>query len=122
MLCEHVALTLGQSARRQTLAGRVREIASREMLQGSPTVFSVARELHMSARTLARRLEREGTTFSDLLDQLRQELALRYVGHHELAFTEIAFRLGFSHVEAFYRAFKRWTGQTPLTYRRARRE
>ena len=95
------------------------EGASRELIDGDPTVFSVARQLRMSARTLARRLEREGTTFSALVDSLRQELALRYVTHHELAFTEIAFRLGFSHVEAFYRAFRRWTGQTPLRYRRS---
>lgn len=120
VLCEHVALTLAQLSKRRTLAARVREIAMRELLQGTPTVFSVARQLRMSARTLGRRLEREGTTFSVLLDHLRHELALRYVGGHEMAFTEIAFRLGFSHVEAFYRAFKRWTGQTPLTYRRAR--
>jgi AraC-like DNA-binding protein len=120
VLCEHVALTLTQLSKRKTLAARVREIAMRELLHTTPTVFSVARQLRMSARTLGRRLEREGTTFSVLLDHLRQELALRYVGSHEMPFTEVAFRLGFSHVEAFYRAFKRWTGQTPLTYRRAR--
>ena len=120
LLCEHVQLTLSQSIQQPTLSGRVREIASRELLEGDPTVFTVARHLRMSARTLARRLEREGTTFSALLDSLRQELALRYVTRPELAFTEIAFRLGFSHVEAFYRAFRRWTGQTPLTFRRAR--
>ncbi len=120
MLCEHVQLTLSHSTQQQTLSGRVRELASKELLQGDPTVFTVARQLRMSARTLARRLEREGTTFSAVLDSLRQELALRYVTHNELAFTEIAFRLGFSHVEAFYRAFKRWTGQTPLTYRRSK--
>ncbi len=121
LLCEHVQVTLNQTIQHPTLSGRVREIASRELLDGDPTVFTVARELKMSARTLARRLEREGTTFSALLDGLRQELALRYVGHPELPFTEIAFRLGFSHVEAFYRAFRRWTGQTPLGYRRAYR-
>ncbi len=120
VLCEHVALTLAQLSKRRTLGSRVREIAMRELLQGTPSVFSVARQLRMSARTLGRRLEREGTTFSILLDHLRHELAVRYVGSHEMAFTEIAFRLGFSHVEAFYRAFKRWTKQTPLTYRRAR--
>lgn len=120
VLCEHVQLALSLSTQHRTLSGRVREIAARELVDGDPTVFTVARQLHMSARTLARRLEREGTTFSALLDGLRQELAQRYVTHHELAFTEIAFRLGFSHVEAFYRAFRRWTGQTPLTYRRAR--
>lgn len=81
----------------------------RELLLGSaPTVFSVAAQLRMSVRTLGRRLEAEGTTFSVVLDHLRRELALRYVAGKTMAITEIAFRLGFSHVEAFYRAFKQW--------------
>jgi AraC-like DNA-binding protein len=120
VLSEHVALTVAHLTTRRTLVARVREITMRDLVQGGPSVFSVARQLRMSARTLGRRLEREGTTFSAVLDQLRKELALGYVGNHGIAFTDIAFRLGFSHVEAFHRAFKRWTGQTPLTYRRAR--
>jgi AraC-like DNA-binding protein len=120
VLCEHVALAVAHLTMRRTLVARVREITMRDLLHGGPSVFSVACQLRMSARTLGRRLEREGTTFSAVLDQLRKELALGYVGNHTLGFTDIAFRLGFSHVEAFHRAFKRWTGQTPLTYRRAR--
>ena len=76
----------------------------------------------MSPRTLGRRLEHEGTTFKELLDDLRRRLALRYVGGaRSRALTEIAFLLGFSQSAAFHRAFKRWTGQTPLEYRRERR-
>jgi AraC-like DNA-binding protein len=119
LLCEHVQTTLEQCALRPTLTDRVREIASRNLLEGTPTVFTVADELHISARTLARRLEREGTTFSAIVDGLRQELALQYVVREELGFTDIAFQLGFSHAEAFFRAFRRWTGRTPLKYRRA---
>ncbi len=119
LLCEHVQLTLDQATQRPTLTGRVREITSKELLEGAPSIFTVARQLRMSPRTLARRLEREGTTFSAVFDSLRQELAVRYVARRELAFTDIAFRLRFAHVEGFYRAFRRWTGRTPLTYRRA---
>jgi AraC-like DNA-binding protein len=75
----------------------------------------------MSPRTLGRKLEREGTTFKELLDDLRRRLALRYVGASDLALSEIAFLLGFSQAAAFHRAFKRWTSQTPLEYRRANR-
>jgi AraC-like DNA-binding protein len=75
----------------------------------------------MSGRTLTRRLEDEGTTFKDLLDDLRKSLSLRYVGSTDLGLSEIAFLLGFSQSAAFHRAFKRWTAQTPLEYRRARR-
>jgi len=117
LLCDHVQ-ALDQSLPWQTLRSQVREIASRELRDGRPLVFSVARQLKMSARTLGRRLEREGTTFSAVVDDLKEELALRYVTQYDLGFEDIAFRLGFAHVEAFYRAFRRWTGRTPLEYRR----
>ena len=52
---------------------------------------------------------------------MRRRTALRYVGGHDLGLTEIAFLLGFSQTAPFHRAFKRWTGQTPLEYRRSRR-
>jgi AraC-like DNA-binding protein len=122
VLCEHVAMQLSHMRERNTVSGAVREIAMKELLLGMPCVEDVAKRLHMSARTLGRRLEGEGTTFSALLDDTRRELALRYVGNREIRFSEVAFRLRFSHAEAFYRAFKRWTGQTPLVYRRARRQ
>ena len=111
---------LAQLSGRGTLAGSVREVTMKKLRQGTPSIFAVAREFQMSSRSLCRKLEREGTTFSALLDDLRRELAERYVGRHETAFADIAFQLRFSHVEGFYRAFKRWTGQTPLKYRRAR--
>jgi AraC-like DNA-binding protein len=113
-------LMVTQLSKRRSLTGTVREIAMKELLVGTPTVFGVAGQLHMSARTLGRRLAREGTTFISVLDKLRQELALRYVGSHKISLADVAFRLGFSHTEAFHRAFRRWTGQTPLAYRRAR--
>lgn len=71
----------------------------------------------MSERSLARYLQEEGTTFSALLEDLRRRMALRYVRHSELSFSEITFLLGFSQAAAFYRAFRRWTGQTPREYR-----
>jgi AraC-like DNA-binding protein len=123
VLCEHVAVTLTHLDSHRTLAAKVRELAISDLGQGNPTAAGVAAQLRMSSRTLSRRLEREGTTFGTLLDQLRRELGLRYVGNHaEIAFAEVAFRLGFAHVEAFHRAFKRWTGVTPLTYRRERQQ
>ena len=88
---------------------------------GTATLADVASALHLSERTLARKLEHEGTSFKNLLEDLRRRLALRYVGDSDLAFSEIAFLLGFSQVAAFHRAFKRWTDQTPLEYRTGRR-
>ncbi len=120
LLCEHVVLMASRITERVDVTSRVRELAMKDLLEGPPTVGGVAKQLRMSARTLASRLEREGTTFSAILDGVRRELALGYLNHDEVAHTEIAFRLGFAHVEAFYRAFKRWTGQSPRTYRKGR--
>ena len=75
----------------------------------------------MSERSLARYLHEEGTTFSALLEDLRRRMALRYVRNSELSFSEITFLLGFSQAAAFYRAFRRWTGQTPREFRLAPR-
>ena len=77
MLCEHVQTTLEQWALRPTLTSQVREIASRNLLEGVPTAFTVADELRISARTLSRRLEREGTSYGAIVDGMRQELALQ---------------------------------------------
>ena len=118
VLCAHAALLLTHLPDRFSMVERVRQLALQQLLRGDPTVESAARALRMSTRTLASRLQGEGTTFSALLDQMRCELALRYLDEQRLTPTEIAFRIGFSHVEAFYRAFKRWTGQTPSAYRK----
>ena len=64
--------------------------------------------------------EATGTTsFTEQLDELRRQLALRFVATPKLPLTEITDLLGFSHVQGFHRAFKRWTGQTPIQYRDA---
>jgi AraC-like DNA-binding protein len=72
----------------------------------------------MSVATLRRRLGDEGTTHSELLDEVRRELAAKYLGDMSLAISEVAFLLGFSHVTAFYKAFRRWSnGVTPAEFR-----
>jgi AraC-like DNA-binding protein len=120
VILRHAEKMLAELPRARKLTERVRSAILTELAGGNPSVAHVAPRLHMSARTLERRLEREGTTFSELLDDMRKGLALRYVGAQDLAFTEIAFLLGFSQVSSFHRAFKRWTNETPLNYRRAR--
>ena len=100
------------------LTERVRAVLAAELARGNPRVTQVAPRLHMSPRTLERKLQREGTTFSRLLDDLRKSLALRYVASTDLEFAEVAFLLGFAHTVGFHRAFKRWTGGTALHYRR----
>jgi AraC-like DNA-binding protein len=121
VLRKHAELMLAELPKAQSLTEQVRDHIAQQLSGGNPSVELIARQLHMSPRTLGRKLEHEGTTFKELLDDMRRRMALRYVGGHDLGLSEIAFLLGFSQTAAFHRAFKRWTGQTPLEYRRARR-
>jgi AraC-like DNA-binding protein len=67
---------------------------------------------------MQRRLDEHGVTFADLLDEVRAELAKNKLVGSDLSLAEIGFLLGFSEQSSFTRAFKRWTGKTPLEYRR----
>ncbi|HVW28657.1 MAG TPA: AraC family transcriptional regulator ligand-binding domain-containing protein [Polyangiaceae bacterium] len=98
-------------------AALVRRILEKELERGIVTANGVARALHMSRSTLARRLAFEGTEFAAELDAVRRERALTYIRDPRTTLTEVAFRSGFSHVESFYRAFKRWTGCAPGVFR-----
>jgi AraC-like DNA-binding protein len=103
------------------IAPQVRRQLAEGMAHGPATLAQVARRLHMSARSLQRRLDAEGTRFADLVDEVRRELALRYIDDPRLALGEVAYLLGFAEPSPFHRAFKRWTGTTPAAARRARR-
>ena len=102
----------------ETTADSVRRVLAEELAEGEPTLEHLSKRLHMSARTLHRRLAAEGTTFRSVVTTLRMELAERGLREPHLPIGEIAFRLGFSEPSAFHRAFKRWTGWQPLAYRR----
>ena len=95
----------------------IRRFLAEELSKGQPRLEQLAPRLHMSSRTLHRKLEQEGTNFRHVLSEVRRELALRHLMEGRLAIGEIAFLLGFSEVSAFHRAFKHWTGHTPHAYR-----
>lgn len=96
----------------------VRRVLARILCDGSPRIRVVARQCGMSVRTLQRRLEAQAVVFRDLVDATRLELAERYLAEPEASLTEVAFLLGYSELSAFDRAFRRWTGTTPLAARR----
>ena len=96
----------------------VRRAVRRGMVEGNGQLDDVARRLGLSTRSLQRRLREEGTSFQAVRDETRQSLADRYL-NEDLSMAEISFLLGFSAPSAFFRAFKRWTGSTPLEYRDA---
>ncbi len=83
------------------------------------TAERIAEQLHLSVRTLRRRLEEEGWSFRGLLSDVRQRLALHYVQDRTLSLTEISYRLGFTQPSSFTRAFRGWTGQSPTEARAA---
>jgi AraC-like DNA-binding protein len=77
----------------------------------------VAAELSMSPRTLTRRLAAEGSSFAELLKEVREALAKRYIADRTLPISQIAWLLGYAEVSGFTRAFQRWTGMVPSVAR-----
>ncbi|PKL96818.1 MAG: hypothetical protein CVV18_00140 [Gammaproteobacteria bacterium HGW-Gammaproteobacteria-8] len=88
---------------------------------GTPQLAQIAHELSITQEQLSMLLEQSGTSFRELVDQLRKNLATDYLSDLDLSLLEISFLLGFSEQSAFQRAFKRWTGKTPGEFRHGAR-
>jgi AraC-like DNA-binding protein len=101
------------------LRTRVENAISSLLPHGRVLVEDVARSLGMSERTLARKLSDGGLNFTEILQQLRRDLSVRYLHERKLHVSKIAWLLGFHEVSAFTHAFKRWTGKTPSQMRTA---
>lgn len=84
-----------------------------------PSFESIALNLNMSAQTLRRRLNVEGTSYPMIKDEIRRDLAIEYLLKSNYRITDIANALGFSEPRSFTRAFKHWTGVSPSKYTRA---
>lgn len=100
-----------------TFVDRARAVLSEELQAGHVTAYRLAARLKVSVRTLHRSLAAEHTSYRQLLDQRRREIAERHLMDDRLSVAEVAFLVGFSELSAFHRAFKRWTGHTPVTFR-----
>ena len=99
------------------LRHRVERIIAKLLCRGEAGTEAVAHELGMSVRTLARRLGELRESFGQILDELRHDLALRYLRDPNLSLSQIAFLLGYSELSALSHAFKRWTKTTPGEWR-----
>lgn len=100
------------------LTDQVRRALAVALTHDDAELSSLARRLGLTPRSLQRRLKDEGTTVAQLRDEERRRLADRYLAHGH-SISEVAFLLGFSEPSAFFRAFKRWTGETPEARRQA---
>jgi AraC-like DNA-binding protein len=102
---------------RLTVRSKAEHILPKLLPHGKATASEVARQLGMSSRTFSRKLGKEATSFTEILDQLRAALAERYLHEETLPVSEIAWLLGYREVSSLTQAFKRWTGRTPRQFR-----
>ena len=99
------------------LPARLRALLIERLPDGEPTAAELAAALHLSLRSLQRKLAERGLRYENLLDDTRRELALAQLREARIALNEIAFLLGFSDASSFSRAFRRWTGLSPTAWR-----
>jgi AraC-like DNA-binding protein len=99
------------------LVAQCRRAIQEALPHGTPTGGMIGRQLGMSQRTLQRRLQDEGLRWTDLVADTRMRLAKGYLADERLSVAETAFLLGYQDDTSFFRAFRRWTGQTPTQWR-----
>jgi AraC-like DNA-binding protein len=87
------------------------------MAGAAPTRQQAAQAFGLSARTLARRLQQEGLSYTALVDAAHRQVACDAVANSTRSFVDIAQSLGFAEASVFNRAFRRWTGSTPGQWR-----
>jgi len=105
------ALTAGAS-----WSGRVRRLLL-ERQNSFPSLTLAARLFHLTPRTLHRRLVAEGTSYGQILDEVRHQLATEHVRSGRLGLAEVAWMLGYTDLANFRRAWKRWEGVAPSVWR-----
>lgn len=112
-LNEHIVVKYLAHSEKNDIVNRVKAAVIDGLANGAVTEVSIANELHTTPRNMHRKLQKEGTSFKQLLTDVRRELAQQYIQDRGKTLTEISFLLGFSEVSSFSRAFKGWTGKPP---------
>ncbi len=115
----HLETELAQFVGNARLDERVRVQVTQALSEGAPRISDVSARLGMSSRTLQRRLAAKGIAYQELVDDARRDLAEQLLRRTDFALAEIAFLTGYAEQSTFTRAFKRWHGQTPASFRRA---
>jgi AraC-like DNA-binding protein len=117
ILERHCQQILGARPKVDDLVFDVQQLITTLLHSGQSKIDAVAQELGMSSRTLTRRLAEDGLTYKGLLDEVRRKLALQYLKDRRISLKQVAYLLGYSEVSAFYHAFRRWTGTSPVHHR-----
>lgn len=120
VLSERADALLKDLENSKTTRGRVEALLMPVLHKGDANMETVAGKMGMSRQTVFRRLKEEDTTFEKVLDALRHRLALDYLGGRKVSVNETAYLVGFSDPAAFSRAFKRWTGSSPKSFRKSK--
>ena len=120
-LKESPAYILHRPGQDESLQAKIRMLLSAYDYTAMPGLEDVSRELHLTPRTIARKLKDEGNSFSRIKETLRREFAIRLLTTEHLSIAEVSERTGFSEAASFCRAFKRWTGRSPAAWGRVRK-
>jgi AraC-like DNA-binding protein len=110
-------LVIEPQASIQSITHRIRDILGHDFREEMPSFEELTGLLNMSARTLRRRLEKEGTSYQRIKDNARRDVAISLLSRDGKTVSEVAEQVGFSDPSAFHRSFKKWTGQSPGSYR-----
>lgn len=108
---------LARPTKDESYSGKIRNLIGREIDGEMPSFEEIAQQLFMTPQTLRRRLKSEDTSYQELKDNIRRDIAIYYLGQPSLSINDISNKVGFTEPSTFHRAFKKWTGVTPLAYR-----
>lgn len=115
---QHADAMLLRMEKQGSKSHQVAQVLAQRLKGAVPPLSEIARELAMSDRNLQRALRNDGTSFQKLLDEVRRDLAISHLANPDTSAGQVGFLLGFSEPSAFHRAFRRWTGQAPSSYRK----
>ena len=120
-LASHLETELAELATPSPVVAKTKDAIAQALSEGVPDMADIAKGLGLSARTFHRRLSEQGFSFQTLTEETRRELAEGLLRDDAYSLADVAFLTGFSEQSSFTRAFKRWLGTTPASYRKTRR-
>lgn len=117
ILLQQIGALLRHTPAGRTFQTKVYQYLLTNAYLSTMSLETVAANFNMSSRSLQRRLREEGITFLEIVEEVRKSLAIHYLTSEHLQIKDIAYTLGYNESSAFLRAFKRWTGKTPTSYK-----